>query len=51
MLFNDVTNATLNITIIIKRDILRRNVDLLSDNKNLYLKEYYYKKVLIKRLT
>ena len=51
MLFKDVTNETLSVTIAIKKDISRRNADPLSDNKNQYLKKHRYKKVLIKQLT
>ena len=48
MQYNDETNVILNVIIIIKRDILRRNIDFLNDNGNQYLKRHYYKKVLIK---
>ena len=51
MLFKNVVNEILSVIITIKRDILRRNADPLSDNGNQYLKEYRYRKVLIKRLT
>ena len=51
MPFKNVINETLNVIIAIKRDILRKNADPLSDNGNQYLKEHRYKKAPIKRLT
>ena len=48
MLFKNAVNETLSVIIITKRDILRKNADLLNDNKNQYLKEYRYRKALIK---
>ena len=51
MLFKNVTNETLNITIAIRKDISQRNADPLNDNKNQYLKEHRYRKALIKQLT
>ena len=51
MLFKDIANETLSVTIATKRDISRRNTDLLSDNGNQYLKEHRYKKASVKQLT
>ena len=48
MLFKNVTNKTLSVIIAIKKDILQRNADFLSDNGNQYLKKYRYKKALVK---
>ena len=48
MLFKNVTNETLNITIATKKNTSQRNTDLLSNNENQYLKEHRYKKALIK---
>ena len=48
--YNGEISAILNVTITIKRDILRKNADPLSDNKNQYLKKHYYRKALIKQL-
>ena len=50
MLFKNVTNKTLNVIITIKRNTLRKNADLLSDNGNQYLKEHRYRKALVKQL-
>ena len=50
MPFKNVTNETLNVIIAIKRDISRRNADSLNNNGNQYLKEYRYRKALIKQL-
>ena len=50
MPFKNVTNEMLNVTITIKRDISQKNADPLSNNGNQYLKEYRYRKVLIKQL-
>ena len=49
MLFKNAANKILSVIIAIKRDILRKNADFLSDNKNQYPKEHRYKKVLIKQ--
>ena len=51
MPFKNAANETLNVTIAIKKDILRRSADPLNDNGNQYLKKYRYKKALIKQLT
>ena len=48
MLFKNVINEILSVTIAIKRDTLRRNADFLNDNGNQYLKEHRYKKALVK---
>ena len=48
MLFKNIINETLNVTIVTKRNISRKNADPLSDNGNEYLKKYRYKKALIK---
>ena len=48
MPFKDAANETLNVTIATRRDISRRNADLLSDNGNQYLKKHRYRKVLVR---
>ena len=50
MLFKNVANEILSVTIAIRRDISRKNADFLSDNGNQYLKEHRYKKALVKHL-
>ena len=50
MLFKNVANEILSVIIAIRRDILQKNADLLSDNGNQYLKEHRYRKALIKQL-
>ena len=48
MPFKNAVNETLNVIIAIKRDISRKNADPLNDNGNQYLKEYRYRKVLVR---
>ena len=50
MPFKNVANETLNVIIATKKNTSRKNADPLNDNGNQYLKEYRYKKVLIKQL-
>ena len=51
MPFKDAANETLSVIIAIRKNILRRNANSLNDNGNQYLKEYRYRKALIKQLT
>ena len=51
MLCKNAINETLSVIIAIKKDTLRKNADLLSNNKNQYLKKHRYKKVPVKQLT
>ena len=51
MPFKNAVNETLNITIAIKKNTSQKSADPLSNNGNQYLKEYRYRKALIKQLT